>query len=132
MAKLYNINKWRKNSKNSGAIIELSCYDEEKQTWSNVKLSVRFASEYGDGDNPAAKCAVDKNGDLVIKCFRYDNAFDKKGEVEKTVKEAKAKAEASGDVPAKKKETKTETRTTRNGARVEVVEGDFDDEEEPF
>lgn len=132
MAKLYNINKWRKNSKGTGALIELSCYDEDNEKWYNVKAHVLFASTFGEDDNPAAKCAVDKNGDLVIKCFRYDNAFDKKGEVEKTVKEAKAKAEASGDVPAKKKEPKTETRTTRNGGRVEVVEGDFDDEEEPF
>ena len=132
MSKLYSINKWRKNSKGTGALIELSCYDEETEKWHNVKAHVRYASTFGEDDEPAAAAAVNKSGELVIKCYRYDNAFDKDGEVEKSVKAAKKKAEEPADVPAKKK-PKTETRTTRNGGRVEVVEGDFDDdEEEPF
>lgn len=72
--KIFNITKYRVNSKNTGAIVTLTHYDAEKKTFSNVKASVRFASQFA-GKNadelPASMCQV-KDGVLWIKVTRLD------------------------------------------------------------
>ena len=76
MAKIYNINKWRKNSKGTGAVLSLGCYNEESETWLNVKANVQFASNYAGKNKdeiPATTAQIDKHGNLWICCTRKDD-----------------------------------------------------------
>jgi hypothetical protein len=72
---IYNLRKWRKNSKGTGAIVEMSYYDEAADKWLNVKANIPFASNYAgknEDERPAALCAA--NGDtLTIKVYRFDD-----------------------------------------------------------
>ena len=76
MAKIYSITKWRKNSKDTGVIVQLSHFDEETKTWSNVKASVNFAGNYAGKDAsemPATTAKIDKDGRLWLCCTRFDD-----------------------------------------------------------
>lgn len=76
MAKIYSITKWRKNSKGTGAIVQLTHFDPDTEEFTNVKANVQFASNYAGGENdrvPASLAKIDKNGDLWIRCTRRDD-----------------------------------------------------------
>lgn len=76
MAKCYSITKWRKNSKNTGALLSLGCYDEESEQWFNVKANVQFAANHAgkDADElPAAVAKIDKEGNLLVKVRVFDD-----------------------------------------------------------
>lgn len=76
MAKIYSITKWRKNSKGTGVIVQLTHYDDASETFSNVKANVQFAANYA-GKNademPATTAKIDKNGNLWLCCTRFDD-----------------------------------------------------------
>ena len=98
MAKIYSITKWRKNSKGTGAILQLTHYDDESKTFTNVKANVQFASNYAgkDADEmPATTAKIDKDGRLWLCCTRFDdynpNATEEKKE--------KGKGKAKGKKP---------------------------------
>jgi hypothetical protein len=83
MAKIYTIRKWRKNSKGTGAILSLSCYDEASETWANVKANVQFASNYAGkskDEKPATLAKLDKDGNLWICCTQKDDGFNAQAE----------------------------------------------------
>ena len=74
MAKIYSITKWRKNSKGTGVIVQLTHYDGASETFTNVKANVQFAANYAgkEGDMPATTAKVDKDGRLWLCCTRFD------------------------------------------------------------
>ena len=96
--RLYNVRKWRYNSKKTGALVDLSCYDEEAEKWLNIKAHIPFASEYAgkDADElPATLCMV-KDGVLIIKCRVFDDYTPQAREAdEKDAKKAKGKGKPS-------------------------------------
>lgn len=92
--KCFNARKWRRNRKNTGALVELSLYNEDKEAWENALVNIPFAAQYAGveaDERPAAMCAVDK-GVLVIKVYQYDDYFDEQaGRVESVPKRAAKK-----------------------------------------
>ena len=76
MAKIYSITKWRKNSKGTGVIVQLTHYDDQSETFTNVKANVQFAANYA-GKNademPATTAKIDKDGRLWLCCTRFDD-----------------------------------------------------------
>lgn len=95
MAKIYSITKWRKNSKGTGAIVQLTHYDDASETFTNVKANVQFASNYA-GKNademPATTAKIDKNGNLWLCCTRFDDYVpESKPAEEKTKAKGKGK-----------------------------------------
>ena len=76
MAKIYSITKWRKNSKGTGVIVQLTHYDDASETFTNVKANVQFAANYAgkDADEmPATTAKIDKDGRLWLCCTRFDD-----------------------------------------------------------
>lgn len=76
MAKIYNITKWRKNSKGTGVIVQLTHYDDASKTFTNVKANVQFAANYAGKDAsemPATTAKIDKDGRLWLCCTRFDD-----------------------------------------------------------
>jgi hypothetical protein len=111
----FTIRKWRKNRKNTGALLELSFYDEEREEWRNALANVPFAANYAGteaDEKPATMCKV-KDGILTLQCTVYDDYFDEQAErvAKKTAKKAAKKT-------AKKPQAETEE--------------DDEDEDEPF
>lgn len=105
----YTIRKWRKNRKNTGALLELSFYDEEREEWRNALANVPFAANYAGmeaDEKPATVCKV-KDGVLTLQCTVYDDYFDEKPKAKKAAKKT-----------AKKPQSETED--------------EDEDEEEPF
>lgn len=102
MAKIYSITKWRKNSKGTGVIVQLTHYDDESETFTNVKANVQFASNYA-GKNademPATTAKIDKDGRLWLCCTRFDDYNPDTVYKDK----ANAKADAEGKTKAKGK-----------------------------
>lgn len=133
---IYNINKWRLNSKGTGALIECSAKDDDG-AWHNIKLGVQFAVNYSGDDTPRAVCAKGKDGkSLVIECNVFDSFNPAElARTEKEVKAAKAKTARNPEKIAKTKPAK-QVRSTKTGKTVEVMnEEDFDaedDEDIPF
>ena len=80
--KIFNITKYRKNSKDTGAIVTLTYYDQATGSFENVKASVRYASTLAGkspDEMPASSCMI-KDGALWIKVTRLDEfkpALDK-------------------------------------------------------
>lgn len=72
---IYNIRKWRHNSKRTGYVVEASAYDEATKTWHNVRLHVPRADEYAgkNADEQPNTLAMEKDGCLWIKCKVFDN-----------------------------------------------------------
>ena len=100
MAKIYTIRKWRKNSKDTGVILSLSCYDEASETWTNVKANVQFASNYAgksEDEKPATLAKIDKGGNLWICCTQKDDGFD--AQAEKPKKKKKPADDDDDDIP---------------------------------
>lgn len=79
---IFSIRKWRKNSKGTGAIVEMSYYDEASEKWLNVKANVPFAENYAgknEDERPAALCGIGKDGEtLTIKVYRFDDYVPEK------------------------------------------------------
>lgn len=76
--KCFKARKWRGNSKNTGALVEVSLFNEEAQQWENALVNIPFAAQYAgveDDKKPAAMCAA-KDGVLIVKIYKYDNYFD--------------------------------------------------------
>lgn len=70
---MFKINKWHKGQSGKGYVVELCFRDEETGEWHNAKVYVPDAAQYaGAEEKPAALAGVDKNGALVIKCYRKD------------------------------------------------------------
>lgn len=70
---MFKINKWHKGQSGKGYVVELCFRDETKGEWHNAKVYVPDAAQYaGSEEKPAALAGVDKNGALVIKCYRKD------------------------------------------------------------
>lgn len=95
--KCFSARKWRKNRKNTGALVELSLYNEDKEAWENALVNIPFAAQFAgvaDDEKPAAMCAV-KDGLLTIKIYQYDDYFDEQaGRVESVPKRAAKKKAA--------------------------------------
>lgn len=126
---IYNINKWRLNSKGTGALIECSAKDDDG-TWHNIKLGVQFAGNYSGDDTPRAVCVRGQDGkSLIIKCNVFDSFNPAELErTEKEVKAAKSKTAQTLEELAKTKPAK-QLRSTKTGKAVEVMnEADFDAE----
>lgn len=73
---IFSIRKWRKNSKGTGAILDLSYYDEKEKKWVNSKAHVPFAEAYAGkdaADIPPTLCKISKAGYLVIQCTKFDD-----------------------------------------------------------
>ena len=84
---MFKINKWHKGQSGKGYVVELCFFDEETKTWTNEKVYVADAAQYaGAEDKPAALAGVDKNGALVIKCYRKDT-FNGAKTTKKTAKQ---------------------------------------------
>lgn len=97
MAKIYSITKWRKNSKGTGVIVQLTHYDDASETFTNVKANVQFAANYAgkDADEmPATTAKIDKDGRLWLCCTRFDDYVP---ETKPAEKEPKAKAKGKGN-----------------------------------
>lgn len=105
----FTIRKWRRNRKNTGALLELSFYDEEHEEWRNALANVPFAANYAGmeaDEKPATVCKV-KDGVLTLQCTVYDDYFDEQAErvtkktakkaVKKTAKKPQAEAEDCDD-----------------------------------
>lgn len=74
--KFYSITKWRKNSKGTGVLVQLTHYDSDTKTFSNVKAHVNLASNYAGKDAsemPATTAKIDKEGRLWLCCTRHDD-----------------------------------------------------------
>ena len=93
--KCFNARKWRKNRKNTGALVEVSLFNEDTQQWENALINIPFAAQYAgvsDDEKPAAMCAA-KDGVLTIKIYQYDDYFDEQaGRIESVPQRAKKKA----------------------------------------
>lgn len=90
----FSIRKWRKNRKNTGALLELSFYDEEREEWRNALANVPFAANYAGmeaDEKPATMCKV-KDGVLTLQCTVYDDYFDEQAGRIKEKKKAAKKA----------------------------------------
>ena len=99
MAKIYNITKWRKNSKGTGVIVQLTHYDDASETFTNVKANVQFAANYAGKDAsemPATTAKIDKDGRLWLCCTRFDDYVPE-------TKPAEDKPKAKGKAKAKPK-----------------------------
>lgn len=104
MAKIYNITKWRKNSKGTGVIVQLTHYDDASETFTNVKANVQFAANYAGKDAsemPATTAKIDKDGRLWLCCTRFDDYAPEATQPETKQKankqKAKPKAQDVGD-----------------------------------
>lgn len=109
----FTIRKWRRNRKNTGALLELSFYDEEREEWRNALANVPFAANYAGmeaDEKPATVCKV-KDGVLTLQCTVYDDYFDEQAErvAKKTAKKA-----------------------AKNTAKKPQAETEDEDEEDPF
>ena len=102
---IFSIRKWRKNSKGTGAIVEMSYYDEAAKKWLNVKTNVPFAENYAgknEDERPAALCGIGKDGEtLTIKVYRFDDYVPEKRETRGEEKSAKSEKGASKERNAK-------------------------------
>lgn len=92
--KCFNARKWRRNRKNTGALLEVSLYNEDNEAWENALVNIPFAAQYAGvnaDERPAALCAV-QDGGLTIKVYQYDDYFDEQaGRVESVPKRAAKK-----------------------------------------
>lgn len=117
MAKIYSITKWRKNSKGTGVIVQLTHYDDASETFTNVKANVQFAANYAgkDADEmPATTAKIDKDGRLWLCCTRFDDY----------VPEAKPAEQCDGIAAKEKAKAKGKSKASRREA--------MDDDEIPF
>lgn len=74
--KLFSITKWRWNSKKTGVIVQLTHYDAESKTFTNEKAHIALASQFAGkapDEQPATLAKVDKDGNLWLRCTRFDD-----------------------------------------------------------
>lgn len=102
MAKIYSITKWRKNSKGTGVLLQLTHYDDASETFTNVKANVQFAHNYAGKDVdqiPATTAKIDKDGRLWLCCTRFDDYVPENNKPAE--EKPKAKSRSKGDAPSR-------------------------------